>query len=254
MREDLAKSFFLVHKHMQQSSSLFTGSPSNRRFVRNVMALQREVYLRYGIISSPSVLQGSPGPVMFAAPIVGYIMYGRLDSVSVSVSDLPSGKVKTTLEELEAISDPDPVTLEDKDEFTRCICLHYLILSTQSEIDQFVKGLATNGVLDVIRNNPNQSCKLLQHYEHEKLTAKVVDNQFQCVFSMEGSNKHAKKEAMAFNFTHYLEDVEEGLITTTVLDPETDEIHTCPVKLNLGMFFSLLQDALPPLPQDLTLI
>lgn len=78
MREDLAKSFFLVHKHMQQSSSLFTGSPSNRRFVRNVMALQREVYLRYGIISSPSVLQGSPGPVMFAAPIVGYIMYGTL--------------------------------------------------------------------------------------------------------------------------------------------------------------------------------
>ena len=55
---------------MQQSSSLFTGPPRNRRFVRKVMALQREEYLHYGIISALSVLRGSPGPVMFAAPIV----------------------------------------------------------------------------------------------------------------------------------------------------------------------------------------
>ena len=216
------------------------------------MALQREEYLHYGIISALSVLQGSPGPVMFAAPIVDYIVYGKLDSVSVPVSDLPSGKVKTTLEELEAIGDRERfkqeasfntrlrskagyakpiVTLEDKDEFTRCICLHHLILCTQTEIDQFVKGLATNGVLDVIRNSPNQSRKLLQYYEHEKLTAEIVDNQFQRVFSVDGSNKRAKEEAIAFNFTHYLEDVEEGLITTTVLDPEI--LRSLPLQLGL---------------------
>lgn len=89
------------------------------------------------------MLQGSPGPDMFAAPIVDYTVYGKLDSVSVSVNDLPSGKVKTTLEELEVIVDWERfeqeesfntplkfkvgytkpiVTLEDKDEFTRCIC------------------------------------------------------------------------------------------------------------------------------------
>lgn len=55
---------------MQQSSSLFTGPPNNRRFVHNAMALQREEYLQYGIILALSVLQGSLGPVMFAAPIV----------------------------------------------------------------------------------------------------------------------------------------------------------------------------------------
>lgn len=141
---------------MQQSSSLITGPSSNLRFVHNAMALQREEYLHYGIISALSVLQGSPGPVMFAAPpSVDYIVYGKLDSVSVSVSDLPSGKVKITLRELEAIADCERfmqeaffntplrfkagytkpiVTLEDKGEFTRCICLHPLILSTQSEI------------------------------------------------------------------------------------------------------------------------
>ena len=48
---------------------------------------------------------------------------------------------------------------------------------------------------------------------------------------MEGSNKRAKEEAIAFNFTHYLEDVEEGLITTVVLDPETDETYASKVEL-----------------------
>ena len=42
--------FFLVHKHMQQLSSLFTGPPTSRRFVHNMIALQREEYLHYGII------------------------------------------------------------------------------------------------------------------------------------------------------------------------------------------------------------
>ena len=88
---------------------------------------------------------------MFAAPIVHYILYGKLDALKVSVSDLASGKVKTTLEELEAISDPVKfkqeasfntplrfkagytkpiVAFEDKEEFIRCICLDQLILST----------------------------------------------------------------------------------------------------------------------------
>ena len=43
---------------------------------------------------------------MFAAPVVDYILYGKLDAMKVSVCDLLSGKVKTTLEEVEAISGP----------------------------------------------------------------------------------------------------------------------------------------------------
>ena len=43
---------------------------------------------------------------MFAAPVVDYKLCGKLDAVRVSLCDLLSGKVETTLEELEAISDP----------------------------------------------------------------------------------------------------------------------------------------------------
>ena len=244
--------FFLVHKYMQQSSSLFTGPPTSRRLVHNMIALQKEEYLHYGVISALSLYQGSPGPTMFAAPVVDYILYGKLNAVKVSVSDLTSGKVKTTLEELEAISDPVKfkqeasfntplrfkagytkpiVAFEDKEEFIRCICLHQLILTTQSEIDQFTKGLMTNGILDVIRSNPDKSRKLLQHDDNERLTAEIVDSQFHYIFSDQGSNKRASEEAIAFNFSHYLEDVEQGLVTSNVKDPDTEEIHTSKVNL-----------------------
>ena len=89
----------------------------------------------------------------------------------------------------------------------------------------------TNGILNVIRNNPDKPRKLLQHDNNERLTAQVVDNQFHCVFSDKGGNKHRSEEATAFNFSHYLEDVEQGLVTSNVLDPDTEEIHISEVEL-----------------------
>lgn len=89
----------------------------------------------------------------------------------------------------------------------------------------------TNGILDVIRNNPDKSRKLLQYDSKERLTAEIVDNEFHCIFSDQGSNKRVGEEALAFNFSHYLEDVEQGLVTSNVLDPESEEIHTSKVDL-----------------------
>ena len=211
---------------------------------------------------------------MFAAPVVDYILYGKLDAVKVLLGDLISGKVKTTLEELEAISDPVKfkqeasfntplrfkagytkpiVAFDDKKEFIRCICLHQLMLSTRSEIDQFIKGLMTNGILDFIRNNPDKSRKLLQHDNNERLTAEVVDNQFHRIFSDQGSNKRRSEEAIAFNFSHYLEDVEQGLVTSNVLDPDTEEIHTSKVKLAHVLQFVTGSDRIPAIGFDTSL-
>ena len=69
----------------------------------------------------------------------------------------------------------------------------------------------TNGILDVIRNNPEKSRKQLQHdNNNERLTAEVVDDKFHCIFSDQGNKKRRSEEARAFNFNflHYLEDVE----------------------------------------------
>ena len=190
---------------------------------------------------------------MFAAPVANYILYGKLDAVKVSVCDLLSGKVKTTLEGLEAISDPVKfkqeasfntplrfkagytkpiVAFEDKQEFIRCICLHQLILSTQSEIDHH---------------------KLLQHDNNERLTADIVDNQFHCIFSDQGRNKRRGEEAIAFNFSNYLEDVDQGLVTSNVLDPDTEEIHTSEMELTYVLQFVTGCDGTPAIGFDTSL-
>ncbi|KAK3701595.1 hypothetical protein QZH41_007413 [Actinostola sp. cb2023] len=257
---------------MMQTSSLFTGETYCRSFAHNVIALQKEEYYFYGVISALSVLQGSPGPtIFFAPPVVDYIIQGKLDAVSISIKDLPIGKVRARLEELDKISDPGEfkkeasfntpfrfkagyskpiVPFEAKEEFIRCICLHYLILSTLPEIEQFIQGLKINGVLELIRNNPCQSRKLLQFSENEKLTADRVDKLFHFVLSPSGSNRRSSEEAITFNFTHYLEDVESEEVTTTILDPETDEINT--VQVQLTMFYNLSLDVLPYQLLDLT--
>ena len=110
----------------------------------------------------------------------------------------------------------------------------------------------TNGTLDV-RNNRDKSRKLLQHDNNERLTAEVVDSLFQCIFSDQGSNKRASEEAIAFNFSHYLEDVEQGLVTSNVLDPDTEEIHTSEVNLAHVLQFVTGCDAIPAIGFDTSL-
>ena len=66
----------------------------------------------------------------------------------------------------------------------------------------------TNGILDVIRNNPEKSRKQLQHDNNERLTTEVVDDKFHCIFSDQGNKKRRSEKVIAFNFSHYLEDVE----------------------------------------------
>ena len=98
--------FYLIHRHTQ-TSGLFTGEPNNRSFTHNIMALQREKFYYYGFLSTLSIVQGSPGPTMFCTPVVDYISTGKLEAVSTSINDLPEGKIKSKLEELEKISDPE---------------------------------------------------------------------------------------------------------------------------------------------------
>lgn len=151
--------------------------------------------------------------------MVGYIVTGKLSAVPTSIKDLPSGKVKSRLEELDAITDQETfkreasfntsfrfkagyskpiVCYEDKDDFFRCLYLHYLLLSALPEVEQFIEGLKVNNVLQLIRENPHEACKLFQTCEDEKLTAERVDQLFRVHFSPSGSNRRTSEEAISF--------------------------------------------------------
>ena len=192
MKEDQERNCSSTSRHMQ-ACGLVNGEPHSRSFAHNVVALQKEEYYYYGVMSALSILQGSPAPTFFSPSVADYITHGKLEAVSEAIRDLPNGKVRSKLKELDKISDPSifkkeasfntqfrfkaeysmpVVTLENKQDFIRLfICLHYLILSTLPEIEQFIKGLNINGVLDVIRRNPETSQKLLRFSVAEELSA-----------------------------------------------------------------------------------
>lgn len=106
------------------------------------------------------------------------------------------------------------VQLEDKKEFFQCICLHYAVLASISEINQFIEGLKTCSVLSLILENPAIFRKVLQVCR--QLTAEQVDECFKPDFSPSGSNRFTIEQNIVFNFTQYLEDIEQGKITTQV--------------------------------------
>ena len=85
--------------------------------------------------------------------------------------------------------------MADKDDFIKCIALHYTILVSLSELNQFVDGLNTCNMLHLIKEDPD-SFRCLFEVGHAKLTAEDVDSIFDPVFSPAGSNKFAIEQSI----------------------------------------------------------
>ena len=107
------------------------------------------------------------------------------------------------------------VTLQEKDEFLKAISLHAIVLASLHELDQFIQGLTTCGILEMIRANPELFRPIFQ-LSKKKLTADLLDNIFLPLFSPEGSNKRVKEESVVFNFNQMLENVEKGKVVEEV--------------------------------------
>jgi 1-aminocyclopropane-1-carboxylate deaminase/D-cysteine desulfhydrase-like pyridoxal-dependent ACC family enzyme len=77
------------------------------------------------------------------------------------------------------------------------MALYHTVIFCQAELDQFLEGLTLNGVLDVLRQHPSQSRKVLEIH-HGPLTAEVVDDLFHTEYSVQGNIKKEKEEAISF--------------------------------------------------------
>ena len=96
-----------------------------------------------------------------------------------SFSRSPPGELKDTLVKLQGTEDAEEfkslasfgcgfrfshgytkpvVTLQDKDEFLKAISLHAIVLASLHELDKFIQGLTTCGILELIRANPELFC------------------------------------------------------------------------------------------------
>ena len=117
------------------------------------------------------------------------------------------------------------VTMADKEEFLRLIALHYTLLVSLSELNQFTDGLKTCNILQLVLEHPDMFRSLFE-VSNAKLTAEDIDSVFVPQFSPVGSNKLMIEQNIIFNFNQFLEDVQNGLVVSQVEDRE--------VTINLG--------------------
>ena len=99
--------FSLLHKHMNDSNSVFGEKSKSKCFSNNVVALDQQDYLKSGRLCAMSIIQGAPSPSFFAFPVVDYILYGCVDKVTTSIDDVPSVKVRQKLEELQSTTNAE---------------------------------------------------------------------------------------------------------------------------------------------------
>ena len=205
-------------------------------FRHNVVSFQNDEFLNFGKLTAKGLLQGSAGPNFFGITITDYILFGDVKCLNPPVEEVPPGELKDTLVKLQGTEDAEEfkslasfgcdfrfshgytkpvVTLQEKDEFLKAISLHAIVLASLHELDQFIQGLTTCGILEMIRANPELFRPIFQ-LSKKKLTADLLDNIFLPLFSPGGSNKRVKEESVVFNFNQMLENVEKGKVVEEV--------------------------------------
>ena len=201
----------------------------------NIASLHEKEFYFYGQFTAFRLLQGFPGPKCFSKTLVDYILSGNNENLKPSVGEIPNTKIKQSLQKLIKITDEQlfkneasfnfdhrfeagyckPIVhLKDKEDMCRLILLHNVILSSAAEINQFIEGLKTCGVLQLMRANPELFRKTLE--KQTDLSADLVDNMFDPQFSPKDSNRFRVEQQIIFNFSQYLEDVEQGRVKTAV--------------------------------------
>lgn len=221
--------FTLINQHAQVSLM------SEGLFRHNVPALQRNEFYYFGCITALGLMQGSSGPRCFSKSVVGYILGEKIQDVRPTIDEVADPEVRKSMENLDKITDEGEfkdkasfesdfrfeagftkpyVTMQEKKEFFNCVSLHYTLLSSLSELSQFIDGLKTCNILTLIREFPNLFRPVFQR-SHD-LTAELLDEMFQPKFSPDCSNRQAVEQNIMFHFNNFLEDVEKGKITCDI--------------------------------------
>lgn len=221
---------------------MFIGSETCKLFNHNLLALEQRNYFIYGQLCSLAIMQGSPAP--FLSPtLADYIVFGELSRAQSRIDDVFDKEVRDKLKELKIIEDPEEfkrvasfecalrfdagfckpiVTIEDKVKMLHINTLHYTLLQSLAKVNHFIEGLKLNGLLKCMRQHPYEARKLFI-YENNQISGEELDDLLVPLFAEPGSNKRELEERVSFNFTRYLEDVNDAKVKGTIEDFDTAE-------------------------------
>ena len=112
--------------------------------------------------------------------------------------------------------------LKDVANTIRIICLHFLIYSTKSELDQLKEGLGTLNLLSTMQSHPQQFLPLFMANNQLQLTADAVISLFKVdEWSPEGSNDREAEEAVIFNWENYIRETSGKFHISFIVEKST---------------------------------
>ena len=113
------------------------------------------------------------------------------------------------------------LTVEQIDDITHSLMMHYLVFSCKAELDQLKQGLAELEVLKLLHNHPALFKPLFVACGKPKLTADSVAATFNVCWSPKGSNQRENEESVILGWMEYLQSIEGMLGMFVYLKNET---------------------------------
>eukprot|EP00794_Sanderia_malayensis_P006545 gene6544-7283_t len=164
-------------------------------FRHDVLLLKKKEYFAFGQLTAIGLLQGSPGPKFFQKSVVDYILYNNVESVTPTIEEIPDESIRRCLIELDKVENGQEfknkasfecgfrfdagyckpiIELKDKEDFFQSISLHFTLLSSIKETDQFIEGLRVCNVLNTIWGDPELFRCVLQKSKHCSLPKQLM--------------------------------------------------------------------------------
>jgi hypothetical protein len=207
-------------------------------FLHDQNALVGGYYKVFGQLVALSLLNGAGGPHILSSCLANFILGTENKCIGEEVmNEIPAdqAEIVTKLQSLNACTTPDEwakavmsfeerfdmginkatVPFEEKEELIKAAAKHIMISSALEEIYSFKEGLSTFGVLNVLKQHPEEAYKELTYMQ---LSVEDVRKPFVPMFSVRGSSKREKEELVVFNYNQFLKKCSQGEVCKTVLN------------------------------------
>lgn len=209
---------------------------------------QSEDFRTIGKMVATSILQGGPGfPVLLPAAY-NYIVTGKYVGQISNDSEVPDPLIRQLLNQIDMaesddqlrslFTDPENESLiletgfrkplpllidDDKSTIKAALRDHHTLVKIKPEMDQFMDGLATVGVMEKVKSYPELMAPLLTVIKKKEVNKAYFKSLFDVSFSTNDDDRKNKEQAAFINFLDFIEDCEDGLAKTEdgrVVHPE----------------------------------
>ena len=235
---------------------LMYGQEKRYTFQHDVHKLEKEWFYLYGKFVALGFLMGAAGPHNFCSALASHIL--SIDIPPLNSSDVPCFDLKQKLEQAEAsqtqeeldriLQDLDErfeagynklvINLSDKKDVVDKVTRHWMITRQLQEVEQFVRGMRSNGVLDMLKRHKDES--LMEFvYDSKHLTARKIQDMFRIVYS-DDEEKKKREQDVAYNWCNFLDELELHAVKEVRVSDflaEEDEEKSLSMKLEDVLFF-----------------